>query len=139
MKAFITDAPIKAYDLSNTKFQLFPEDRQVVIPAWCRVMVPTGLIFEIPDGFSIRLHPRSGLALKFGLKLANCEGVVDNDYVEQTYVVLFNCSDEDYAVIDGDKICQAELEKTVKFKVMYVKEAPRRKTQRNGGFGHTGR
>lgn len=138
LKAYISDTPLKAFDLNNTKFEIFPEMGEVILPSWCRVMIPTGLIFDIPDGYSMRLHPRSGLALKHGLKLANCEGVVDNDYVEQTYVVLFNCADVDYVVKDGDKVCQAELERSVKFKVMYQKEAPRQKTSRKGGFGHTG-
>jgi dUTP pyrophosphatase len=39
-----------------------------------RALIPTGLIFDIPEGYSIRIHPRSGMALKYGLILANCRG-----------------------------------------------------------------
>jgi len=55
--------------------------------------VPTGLIFDIPLGFSLRIHPRSGLSYRRGISLSNCEGVIDSDYVEQTFVSVINNSD----------------------------------------------
>ena len=64
-----------------------------------RVLIPTGLIFDLEDTQSMRIHPRSGLALKKGITLANCEGVVDADYVNQTYVMLHNMSDEVFTVV----------------------------------------
>lgn len=104
-----------------------------------RVLIPTGLIFDLEDTQSMRIHPRSGLALKKGITLANCEGVVDADYVNQTYVMLHNMSDEVFTVVDGDRIAQAEvLETYSKFVFEEVFDEPGTKTSRTGGFGSTG-
>lgn len=104
-----------------------------------RALIPTGLIFDLEDNQSMRIHPRSGLALKKGITLANCEGVVDADYVDQTYVMLHNMSDEVFIVEDGDRIAQAEvLETYSKFVFEEVFDEPETKTSRTGGFGSTG-
>ena len=104
-----------------------------------RVLIPTGLIFDLEDTQSMRIHARSGLALKKGITLANCEGVVDADYVQQTYVMLHNMSDEVFTVVDGDRIAQAEvLETYSKFVFEEVFDKPETKTSRTGGFGSTG-
>ena len=58
-----------------------------------RVLIPTGLIMDIPEGYSVRLHARSGTSLKQGLVLANAEGVIDSDYVEEVMVILHNISE----------------------------------------------
>lgn len=135
-----TRTEIKAFDMNNTKFTLEANDeRAIVIPPWCRVLIPTGLICDIPDMHSMRLHPRSGMSFKYGVNLANQEGVIDNDYVEELFVALFNKTDVEYRVKHGDKIAQAELERTIKFRVKQLQTPPARKTERSGGFGHTGR
>ncbi|OUV90828.1 MAG: hypothetical protein CBD03_05550 [Rhizobiales bacterium TMED143] len=87
----------------------------------------------------MRIHPRSGLAFKNGITLANSEGVVDSDYVQQTYVMLYNMSDKAFIVEDGDRIAQAEvLESYSKFVFEEVFDEPETKTSRTGGFGSTG-
>ena len=103
-----------------------------------RARIPTGLIFDIPEYYSVRLHPRSGTALKKGLTLANCEGVIDSDYVEEVCVVLVNHSTEWVKVEHGERICQAELVKNIETEIEEVAEPPKHKTERVGGFGHTG-
>jgi dUTP pyrophosphatase len=104
-----------------------------------RVLVPTGLIFDLREGQSIRIHPRSGLALKNGITVMNCEGVIDADYVQQTFVMLWNTSGEPFVIKDGDRIAQAEVvESTSQISFSLVCEAPIAKTDRNGGFGSTG-
>ena len=57
-----------------------------------RMLVPTGLIFDIPAGYSVRLYPRSSLALKQGLTLANNVGIIDSDYVQPVYMMVYNIS-----------------------------------------------
>lgn len=104
-----------------------------------RAKIPTGLVFDIPDGYSVRLHPRSGIALKQGLTLINAEGVVDSDYVEEVCVAVVNISQEHITVTPGDRICQAELVKNVITNLEEVIERPARKTERAGGFGSTGK
>ena len=101
--------------------------------------VPTGLIFDLDENQSLRIHPRSGLAWKQGVTVANCEGIVDADYVEQSYVMLANLSRNPIEIRDGMRIAQAEVvvnPKKLKFKV--VANKPVQKTDRDGGFGSTG-
>lgn len=103
-----------------------------------RVLVPTGLIFDIPEGYSVRLHPRSGTALKYGITLANAEGVIDSDYFHQTYIAICNDSSVTYTVHNGDRICQAELVKKLEYTIEYTTVKPEQKTDRVGGFNSTG-
>lgn len=115
------------------------KEEGLVIYGGERVLVPTGLVFDLDPNTSLRIHPRSGLALKNGIIVANCEGVVDADYVQQTYVMLYNLSDEIFTVRDGDRIAQAEvLETYSKFVFDEVFDEPETKTSRTGGFGSTG-
>jgi hypothetical protein len=65
-------------------------DRHILIPTQNRVLIPTGLIFDIPEGFSVRLHSRSSLSLKKGLMMVNGEGIIDSDYFDECYMMLFN-------------------------------------------------
>ena len=110
----------------------------LTLQAGDRMMIPTGLIFDIPEGYSIRIHPRSGLALKSGLNLVNCEGVVDEDYVNPTFVLIQNTSLSSVQILNGDRIAQGEIVKVDRAEFVNVSEAPTQKTDRNGGFGSTG-
>ena len=103
-----------------------------------RVLVPTGLIMDIPEGYSVRLHARSGTSLKQGLVLANAEGVIDSDYVEEVMVILYNTSGNSITINSGDRVAQAELVKNIEYVVEQTPARPMTKTQRVGGFGSTG-
>ena len=102
-----------------------------------RVAVPTGLAFAIPHGFEGQVRPRSGLARKFGVTVANAPGTIDSDYRGEVQVLLVNLGAEPYTVQPGDRIAQlviapvsiAELEETASLDET-VRGA--------GGFGHTG-
>jgi dUTP pyrophosphatase len=111
---------------------------RLVIPGGDRAMVPTGLILDIPEGYSVRVHPRSGLSFKQGIMLANCEGVIDSDYVEELYILVHNTSDVNFVVNVGDRIAQAELVQAIIPSIEETKERPTQKTSRNGGLGSTG-
>ena len=104
-----------------------------------RVLVPTGLIFDIPEGYSVRLHSRSGLAWKEGLYLTNCEGVIDSDYVDPVFVMMTSISQSPKVINNGDRICQAELVEKVYHSLTSIKEPPVQKTERDGGCGSTGK
>ena len=69
-------------------------------------MIPTGIGFEIPEGYFGAVYPRSGLASKQGLRLANCVGVIDCGYINQVYVPLINDSNGIRVVQNGDRIAQ---------------------------------
>jgi len=102
------------------------------------VMVETGIILDIPNGYSVRLHPRSSLAYKKSLTLANAEGVIDADYVDPVKILLYNIGKTLQFIQSGERICQAELVRNVNFKFNVLTEPPKQKTERNGGFGSTG-
>ena len=104
-----------------------------------RVMIPTGLIFDIPEGYSVRLHSRSGLVWNEGLYLTNCEGIIDSDYVDPIFVMMTSISQSPKTINNGDRICQAELVKKVYHGLTELKKPPVQKTGREGGFGSTGK
>jgi len=128
----------KVYNQNNKEItRQFSNNRIQIMPGE-RVMVPTGLIFDIPEEYSLRIHSRSGLALKKGLVLANAEGIVDSDYTEEVFVILQNISSVGILIDHGERIAQAELVPVVKFSLVETKTAPKQKTTRAGGFGSTG-
>ena len=104
-----------------------------------RMLVPTGLIFDIPTGYSVRLYPRSSLALKQGLTLANNVGIIDSDYVQPVFMMVCNMCGFQQFVTDGERICQAELVQEKQYVLLEINERPERKTDRDGGFGSTGK
>lgn len=110
----------------------------LLIHPMSRVLIPTGLIFEIPKNHSLRLHPRSGLAFKHGINLSNCEGVVDEDYTDQVYIAIQNNSNVTFKVNHGDRICQAELVCDARYPIAETQIKPIAKQSRSGGFGSTG-
>lgn len=117
--------------------QIESDPIHITIPPGDRALIPTQLVFDIPDGWSMRLHMRSGLALKSGLCLSNSEGVIDSDYVEQVMVAVTNASEVPVRINHGDRICQAELVPVYRADLFpCAKPAP--KTTRTGGFGSTG-
>ena len=103
-----------------------------------RMLIPTGLIADIPVGFSVRLHSRSGLAFKQGVYLANCEGIIDSDYVDPIFAMVTNISNVPVRIYNGDRICQGELVRCEKYTLNESDEPPSQKTDRDGGFGSTG-
>jgi dUTP pyrophosphatase len=114
------------------------KDGKIVMQSGSRMLVPTGLVFDIPEGYSLRLHPRSGLAYKSGISLANCEGVIDSDYWHQTFVALINTSHCEFTIRHGDRIAQGEIVPLMPCSFHSLDEAPSQRTSRAGGFGSTG-
>jgi len=122
----------------NTNVYITTEDRYVKIEPGQRLLIPTGLVFDIPEGYSVRIHARSGLALKQGLVMANAEGVIDWDYVEQTHIMVLNVSNEILFVHNGERIAQGELVPVLQYSIEPTEAKPEQKTSRSGGFGSTG-
>ena len=136
--SLLGNEPIKYYDEWNLKKTATVEDGNISFYSGQRMLVPTGLIFNLPEDMSMRIHPRSGLSLKSGIIIANCEGVVDSDYVEQTYVMLHNASMKTFIIEDGMRIAQAELVYNDSVRIEEIFDRPEQKTSRKGGFGSTG-
>ena len=102
-----------------------------------RLLIPTGIFVEIPQGYEIQVRPRSGLAIKNGITCVNSPGTVDSDYRGELKVILINLSDESHTIHTGDRIAQmvvAKVEKAYLEIVESLEETERGK----GGFGHTG-
>lgn len=130
-------AKINGYSSKNKPVERLLQKHITIAPG-DRMLVPTGIIMDIPEGYSVRLHARSGMALKQGLTLANAEGVIDSDYVEEVFVILWNISENSVTITSGDRIAQAELIKNEEYKIEQTPVRPLHKTARVGGFGSTG-
>ena len=103
-----------------------------------RALVPTGIILDIPQWYSVRLFVRSSVALKRGLMLVNSVGVIDSDYVEPVFAAVVNVSKEKRLIQGGERICQAELIEDCHADLYEIDDRPNQKTDRDGGFGSTG-
>lgn len=103
-----------------------------------RVLVPTGLFFEIPQGFEIQARPRSGWALKQGMTLLNTPGTIDADYRGEVKVILINLSQETVEIKDQERIAQLVVCPIIQADLVVVDALDL--TERGaGGFGSTGR
>lgn len=134
---------VKAYATDNKEIQIMvsqdTDGRDYIdVPSNWRVLIPTGMVFEIPPETHLKVHPRSGLSTKKGLNLINCTGIIDEDYREQLYIPLFNNSIEKLRIYDGDRIAQIEVAQTIRTLVLQTSERPSKKGDRDGGFGSTG-
>lgn len=133
------DLPI-SYGKGSTNYPASPDEKDwITINPRQRAMVPTGLTFDIPIGYSLRLHSRSGWAVKQGIVLANHEGIVDSDYVDPTYMVVTNMSDVPATIYHGDKLAQGEMIPDIAYVVEETTTQPVAKSDRTGGFGSTGK
>jgi dUTP pyrophosphatase len=116
-----------------------PPDTVIDLPAGERAAIPTGLSFEIPEGYFLSLRPRSGLALKHGITLPNAPATIDSDYRGELFVILQNTGTETFRIEHGDRIAQLLLEEVVGFEWEEVEDLDREATERaTGGFGSTG-
>ena len=102
-----------------------------------RRLIPTGLHIALPEGYEAQVRPRSGLALKHGLTVLNTPGTIDADYRGEIGVVLFNLSQEDFVINDGERIAQMVIARHEQGDLVVVEELDQ--TERGeGGYGHTG-
>lgn len=103
-----------------------------------RLLIPTGLYMELPQGYEAQIRPRSGLAIKQGLTCLNTPGTIDADYRGELKVILINLSQETQSILHGDRIAQMVVHKVERIKWKAVKKIST--TERGqGGFGHTGK
>jgi len=132
----VDNVPSSGPNISREWLRLTPY-QFLLAPGW-RALIPTGLILKIPSGHSVRLHPRSGLAFKHGLVLANSEGVIDSDYFDELMILVTNTSKQQVTINHGDKICQGELVQSLQYSLTEIHTRPTWTTDRVGGFGSTG-
>jgi dUTP pyrophosphatase len=124
---------------TDSGFDLHSTDG-VGIPPQSRMLVGTGLKFNIKDGFEMQVRPKSGLALKQGLTVLNTPGTVDSGYDGEVKVILYNSSHDTVYIEIGQKIAQACICPVVNGKWIQTKEVAEisGKDRGNNGFGSTG-
>ncbi|NOZ77851.1 MAG: dUTP diphosphatase [Acidobacteria bacterium] len=103
-----------------------------------RAAVPTGLVLEIPEGFEGQVRPRSGLALKEGVTLANAPGTIDSDYRGEVKVLLVNLGTDPVTIRRGQRIAQLVITPVVRARFEEIGD-PGATHRGDGGFGSTGR
>jgi dUTP pyrophosphatase len=133
------DLPPPAYARpGDAGLDLSAREGVVLAPGGGRALVPTGLAVAIPDGYAGFVLPRSGLALRFGVTVANAPGLIDAGYRDELKVVLVNTDPHDpYEVHRGDRIAQLVVQRVEECQL--VEQATLDGDNRGGGFGHTGR
>jgi dUTP pyrophosphatase len=112
-------------------------DEPIVLGPLERAAVPTGLAFEIPEGFEGQVRPRSGLALNSGVTCLNSPGTIDADYRGELKVILANLSREPFTVRRGDRIAQFVISPVAHAALLEV-PALGETARGSGGFGSTG-
>ena len=100
-------------------------------------LVPTGLRFEIPQGYEIQVRPRSGLAFKNGITVLNTPGTIDSDYRGELKVLLINHSQIPFKITNGMRIAQIILAPVYRAEFV-IQESLQVTARGEGGFGHTG-
>ena len=109
----------------------------IEIPGGGSAAISTGLAFEIPRGYCIRVYSRSGHGFHDGVRLANCTGIIDSDYRGQVFIKLHNDHRLPFVVRHGDRIAQAELAMVIR--AQFDESESLSETARgSGGFGSTG-
>lgn len=103
-------------------------------------IIHTGIAMEIPKGYFGGIYPRSGLAIKRGLRLQNCVGVIDSDYRGEIMVGLYNDSDKCQVISYGDRVAQMIIQSYAHAELDQhdVSELNTNTERSTGGFGSTG-
>jgi dUTP pyrophosphatase len=124
---------------SDSGFDLRAVD-DIWVQANDRKLIPTGLRFDIPDGFEIQVRSKSGLALNHGLMVLNSPGTVDSGYQGEIKVIMFNTTNQKIKIEKGQKIAQAVVCPVVNGRwidLIKVDVLPE-KDRNDNGFGSTG-
>jgi dUTP pyrophosphatase len=137
VRACLDGRTIDRYTAASEKREESVHSGRVVIGPQERALIPLGFKARIPEGYEAQVRPRSGLALKQGLTLPNAPGTIDADYNGEWSVIVLNSSAADITISHGDRIAQVVFApfETVDFSDGEVG----RTSQRDGGFGSTGR
>lgn len=126
---------------ADLRVNMQPEDRAQGLTLYPlqRLVLPTGLRVEIPQGYEMQIRPRSGLALKHGISLPNTPGTIDSDYRGPLGVLLINLGREPYTIHHGDRIAQAIIAPVIQARYELTEEELGQTQRGTGGFGSTGK
>jgi len=103
-----------------------------------RMLVPTGISIALPNGYVALVHPRSGLAIKYGVSMVNTPGTVDAGFRGELQVILINHDlTESVSFKKGDRIAQLVIQQVERAEFVEVTQLPG-SDRATGGFGSTG-
>lgn len=136
--------PLPAYETDGAagmdvraNFPQGDREKTLTIEPGERLLIPTGLVMDIPIGYEMQVRPRSGLALKSGITLANSPGTIDSDYRGEVGVILINLSLDAFHVVHGDRVAQFVFAPVTRCEWKEVEDHPAT-LRGSGGFGSTG-
>lgn len=125
---FFRSSNVMQTQLCYGTHQLYPGER---------AMIPTGLKMCCDKGWKIIISPRSGSAIKLGVTLINCNGILDADFRDEAMLLMVNHSNHVIDINHDDRIAQLSLEKVYDVNII-LGELPKTDSNRKGGMGHTG-
>ena len=133
------DLPLPAYATAGAAGMdlLAAVAEPLTLPPGGRALVPTGLCVALPPGHELQVRPRSGLALRHGVTVANSPGTIDEDFRGELQVILLNAGTEPFVVTRGMRVAQAVLAPVVRG-VWREVEGLGETARGVGGFGSTG-
>lgn len=129
-------SPARAHDY-DAAFDVYSYGDARLIPG-VPVKMPTGLVVSVPPGYVIMVLPRSGLATKNAVTVANAPGLVDPGYRGELGVTLLNHGNNDYVVSKGDRIAQLLVIRYGEANIQEGDLHPPPDARGPGGFGSTG-
>ncbi len=136
-----SDNNLPAYETSSSAgmdLRAYLPEGSITLKPMQRMLIPTGLFMEIPEGYEGQVRPRSGLAIKSGITVLNTPGTIDADYRGEVKIILINLSDSDFVINSGDRVAQIVFAKCEQMELVNVETLS--DTERGaGGFGHTGK
>ena len=136
-----SDNNLPAYETASSAgmdLRAYLPEGPITLKPMQRMLIPTGLFMEIPEGYEGQVRPRSGLAIKSGITVLNTPGTIDADYRGEVKIILINLSDSDFVINSGERVAQIVFAKCEQMEVVNVETLS--DTERGaGGFGHTGR
>jgi len=124
---------------TDSGFDLYSTE-SISIPPFGRSLIPTGVYFDIPEGFEIQIRSKSGLAIKQGLRVLNSHGTLEEGYTGEIKVILFNVNNHEVTINEGMKVAQAVLSRCLQGRwvdLIKVETIPSKDRNENG-FGSTG-
>jgi dUTP pyrophosphatase len=112
--------------------------QKLILEPGARDMVPTGFVFQLPDGFEGQVRPRSGIAFEHGVGVLNAPGTIDSDYRGEIKVLLVNFGAHPFEIIRGMRIAQLVVAPVVRVELAETGVELDETVRGAGGFGSTG-
>lgn len=135
--AMHTKKIIQYKNTEKHELEINNSEKKILLCNGSTYLIPTGLVFDIPEGYSLRIHARSSLPLKIGLFIANGQGIVDSDYTDETFILVKAINS--YSELKHlTRLAQAELVPVLRPHLVESFVDVAQKGNRFGGFGSTG-